>query len=215
VGGDFYDYYHFVSDSQNPSEDFAVAVGDVSGKGTPAALYMAVSSSALAAKAPFVPDVGQLCDQLNTILYPRVALTRMNIALLYVYFTKHECQWTARVANAGLIAPLLRRNGHCEYLDVGGLPLGVQSDTRYHQIELPLQRGDWLVLCSDGIVEAMNAAREMYGFDRLQQRVLAAPTTRARELIDWIMADITTFIGGAEPHDDMTIVVVRLKVETE
>ena len=164
VGGDFYDYYHLLSDFEDFAKGFAIAVGDVSGKGTPAALYMAVSSSALAAKARVTPDVGQLCDELNVMLYPRVALTHMNIALLYVYFSKQdylpaEFNWTARIVNAGLIAPLLRRNGYCDYLDVGGLPLGVQPHTQYHHLEVPLQKGDWLVLCSDGIVEAMNAAR--------------------------------------------------------
>lgn len=220
VGGDFYDYYHLISNGSNLTEGFVIAVGDVSGKGTPAALYMAVSSSALAAKARLVTNVTQLCNELNAMLYPRVAINRMNIALLCVYFTKpnnhsQDLLWTAHIVNAGLIAPLLRRNDWCEYLDVAGLPLGALPDTRYRHLELLLQPDDWLVLCSDGIVEAMNPAGEMYGFERLHQRVATFPATRARELVNWIVMDVERFMDGAEPHDDMTVVAVRLKSEVE
>ncbi len=215
VGGDFYGYYHLQAD-RTKEDSFAVAVGDVSGKGTPAALYMAVSSSALAAKAQGTQDSGQLCNELNSLLYPRIKANRMNIALLYVHFTRHNAPcadlcWTAHIVNAGLIAPLLRREKSCQYLDVNGLPLGVIPETHYQQVRLPMQPGDWLILCSDGIVEAMNPHREMYGFDRLQERVLNAPALHAYDMINWILKDVKMFMEEAEPHDDMTVVVIRLK----
>jgi sigma-B regulation protein RsbU (phosphoserine phosphatase) len=142
----------------------------------------------------------------------------MNIALLYAHFQRQEgdtagSAWTVQLVNAGLIAPLLRRADQCEYVDVNGLPLGVIPNARYTQVEFPLQPGDWLVLCSDGIVEAMSPKREMYGFDRLQERVLSCPASHAYDLIDWILTDVKTFIANTEPHDDMTLVVIRSKTE--
>ncbi len=212
VGGDFYDYYKLASTTQNPGEGLAVAVGDVSGKGIPAALYMAVTSSALASKAQFVPDVGQLCNELNDMLYPRMVINRMNAALLYSRFACHNHRWTAYIANAGFISPLLRRDMQCDYVNITGFPLGALPDVRYRKMELPLQADDWLVLCSDGIVEAMNQDRELYGFERLRERVLNAAVDSALNLINWIMNDVRKFMNGADQRDDMTVVVARFKV---
>jgi serine phosphatase RsbU (regulator of sigma subunit) len=219
VGGDFYGYYQLPSNSHYAQESLAIAVGDVSGKGLPAALYMAVSSSALAAKAQSVPDVTQLYAELNALLYPRMTVNRMNTALLYVHLTKNGFfssypTWGAEIINAGLIAPLFKREDYCDYLDVGGLPLGVLSNPpTYHKTKLPLQPNDWLVLCSDGIVEAMNEHQDLYGFDRLKQRAAMFKGKHSRELLEWIIADVRIFTNGTEPHDDMTVLVMRFKGE--
>ena len=192
----------------------AVAVGDVSGKGLPAALYMAVSSSALAAKAQSTFDVHQLYTELNALLYPRMRLNRMNTALLYIHLTRnsHPSAWTAQIINAGLIAPLLRQGDQCDYLDVGGLPLGVLPEPiGYTKTEMALQANDWLVLCSDGLIEAMNETHEMYGLERLKKRVAAFRPGRAHDLMDWIIADVQTFVNDTEVHDDMTVVVMHFK----
>jgi serine phosphatase RsbU (regulator of sigma subunit) len=219
VGGDFYWYYHLPADELHPNGSLAIAVGDVSGKGLPAALYMAVSSSVLAAKAQSVSDITQLYAELNALLYPRMTINRMNTALLYVHLAKNgfvasEPAWGAQVVNAGLVAPLLKRVNYCDYLDVGGLPLGVLLDPpAYSKTELPLQPDDWLVLCSDGIVEAMNERQEMYGLDQLKQRVATFKAGRAHDLVEWIISDVRAFTNGAELHDDMTVLVMRFKGE--
>ena len=143
-------------------------------------------------------------------LHPRTAQTRINTALLTVHLDTHAEQWFAHVVNAGLIAPLHRRNGVSSYLDVGGLPLGAVPGAQYQHLDQPLRDGDWLVLCSDGIIEAMNCDREIYGFERLQAHVSTSAAQTAAALVTTIMQDIEAFTGGADQHDDMTVVVIRI-----
>lgn len=211
VGGDLFAYYELPATKQNPCGGYAFAVGDVSGKGIPAALYMAVSTIMLAAKAPFVPDTAQLLGEMNAALHPYMSPTQMNAALCYVRLQPGEDhRYTAHIANAGLIAPILRRGDRCEYLDLGGLPLGViqPTDWPFHSLELPLLPGDVLILSSDGIVEAMDEARQLYGFERLMARVKNAPTGSAQGIQDWILSDMRQFAGTAEQHDDVTLIVM-------
>lgn len=209
VGGDFYGYYRLAVNHAR-SRELLVTVGDVSGKGIPAALYMAVSSSALAARVTLASNIVQLYDELNTILHPRTTQTRMNTALLTVHLDTHQQQWFAHVVNAGLIAPLHRSSSDCQYLDVGGLPLGAVLTARYDHLDVPLQCGDWLILCSDGIIEAMNEQREIYGFDRLQDHVANSPVDTAQAMVASIMHEVLAFAGKANQHDDMTVVVIRM-----
>jgi serine phosphatase RsbU (regulator of sigma subunit) len=208
VGGDLYSYLRMPPDAGG---GWAVAVGDVTGKGMPAALYMAVSTTMLAAKAPFVLDVAQLMADMSATLHPYMSANHMNTALCYVRLERNSAGYTAHMANAGLVAPILRRGAQSEYLAVGGLPLGVAPASRpYSALDVPLQRGDMLVLSSDGIVEAMDAERRMYGFDCLVTRVASAPSTTAQAALDWILAGVHAFTGGVEQHDDMTAVVIHV-----
>jgi serine phosphatase RsbU (regulator of sigma subunit) len=173
---------------------------------------MAVTTIMLSAKAPFVPDVSQLLSEMNEALYPYMSPNRMNVALCYLRLVPNAAgQHTACIANAGMIAPLLWRAGHCEHLDIGGLPLGlVRHDTPYRAMEVLLQAGDVLLLSSDGIVEAMNSRRELYGFERLAARLNQRPSDDAQELLDWILDDVRAFIGGAGQRDDLTLVVISV-----
>jgi serine phosphatase RsbU (regulator of sigma subunit) len=209
VGGDFFGYYRLAA-NHTTSRELIVTVGDVSGKGIPAALYMAVSSSALATQVALSSSIVELYAALNLILHPRTAQTRINTALLTVHLDRHDDQWLAHVVNAGLIAPLHRRAALSSYLEVGGLPLGAVPAARYRHIDQPLEYGDWLIMCSDGIIEAMNGQREMYGFERLQSHVSGSAATTAAAMVATIMQDIETFTGGADQHDDMTVVVIRV-----
>jgi serine phosphatase RsbU (regulator of sigma subunit)/PAS domain-containing protein len=213
VGGDLYDYYELPANLQNPHGGYAVAVGDVSGKGTPAALYMAVSTTMLNAKAIFAPDVGQLLNEINTVLYRYMSPNRMNTALCYVRLIPEEGgaatrRYTAHIANAGLVWPILRRAAECNYLEVSGLPLGIAPDISYTAQVLPLYQDDILVLSTDGIVEATNASEEMYGFDRLAARVASAPHGSAQDIQQWILSDVHEFVGDHEQFDDLTLIVM-------
>jgi len=215
VGGDLYGYYELQKTDLNPQGGYAIAIGDVTGKGIPAALYMAVSTTILAARAPFVPDVAQLLGEINTILYPYMSPNQMNTALCYVRLEPEPGNhYTAHIGNAGLIAPILKRGTQCEYLDVSGLPLGIKpAQSPYRVLKLPLQPGDVLVLSSDGVVEAKNTVGEMYSFERLLARVSSAACDNtlygcAHKIHQWILADVLTFIGDVELHDDLTFIVM-------
>jgi serine phosphatase RsbU (regulator of sigma subunit) len=169
----------------------------------------------LSSKAPFVPDVSQLLGEMNEALHPYMSPNRMNVALCYVRLESDAAgRHTAQIANAGMIAPLLWRAGRCEYLDIGGLPLGlVRHDQGYRALRVVLQAGDVLLLSSDGIVEAMNPSRELYGFERLAERVDRRPPGDAAALITWILDDVRAFMLPAGQRDDMTLVAIEVAAD--
>ncbi len=205
VGGDFYAYYYL------PDGQFGIAVGDVSGKGLPGALYMAISASILEAHAPSYQRVGQLLNVVNRTLYPRMRARRMNTALAYLLFDPVKCN--VQVSNAGLIAPLLVRGGQTmRYLDPNNLSLGCIAESSYHENTFNLEQHDMVVLISDGIVEAMNPAHELYGFERFESLIGHYRSHyTAQEVVNEILADVQQFVDGAPQHDDMTIVVVLVR----
>jgi len=114
------------------------------------------------------------------------------------------------VANAGLVAPLLWRAGVVEYIESFGLPLGATHGASYAQQTIELRPGDQLLLVSDGIVESMNCARELWGFERLEAAFRAAGHDDPAALIEAILAQIRAFTGDAPPHDDMTMVAIQV-----
>jgi len=215
VGGDLFNYYELPPTPGLADGGYGIAIGDVSGKGVPAALYMAVTTIMLSSKAPFVSDVSQLLGEMNEALYPYMAPNRMNVALCYVRLEADAAGGhCAHIANAGMIAPLLWRGGRCEYLDIGGLPLGlVRQDQGYRALEVRLRPGDVLLLSSDGIVEAMNASRELYGFDRLAERLDCRPPGDAQSVVGWVLADVKAFIAPAGQRDDLTLVVIEVAAD--
>lgn len=217
VGGDFYTYLAL------PNDRAAVAVGDISGKGIAAALLMALTSSAVESQARHITRPAEVFQMLNRLLSPRLRSNRMNAALVYAVFDLQA--HTMTVANAGMIAPLLicgktcatdqtdkTRNSVsvCEFVEIGGFPIGSMPDAAYQEVTITLQSGDTVLFVSDGVVEAMNASGEMFGFERLE-----ALMTTIQEgydtslLVSLILQQVQEFIGPAEQHDDITVVAVR------
>jgi len=207
VGGDFYNYFVFDWDH------LGVAIGDVSGKGIQAALMMALSFGLLTNQVRRDVDPADLLLEMNMLIHPHTRRTRLNTALCYLTLKQAGQVWEIRIANAGLIAPLIRHaDGAVEWMDLCGLPLGVQMKYDYCTTSQQLEIGSVLVLGSDGVVEAMNPSGELYSFDRLTACLANAPREgTAREIRDWILADVRTFVSGAEANDDITLVVVALE----
>jgi serine phosphatase RsbU (regulator of sigma subunit) len=136
-----------------------------------------------------------LLAELNGEIHLHTQRTHLNTALCYLALKRldahlvgaHRAGWELRAANAGLIAPLLRRpDGNVDWLDVRGLPLGMHEEVEYHESVQALVPGSTLVMSSDGIVEAMNVMGEMYGFERLVKCVAAAPQSGAQTLVEWM-----------------------------
>jgi LacI family transcriptional regulator len=200
VGGDLYGYY------ERPDGALAIALGDVAGKGLPAALLMSACVTALGGVIPAGLAPGLTLSQLHQVLQPSVG-PGQNAAVCLVYLDGG----IARVANAGSIAPFVCTEAGVRGVEVGGLPLGTPLSAlrAYEEAELHLAPGDLLVLVSDGIVEAMNERREMYGFGRLERTLAAGPRTSAEAMLGHLLADVGVFAGDTEAHDDMAIVVVR------
>lgn len=220
VGGDF---FHFFS---TKDEELGVAIGDVSGKGIPAALYMAAGITAIDTQTGPGVTPGELLNKLNTKLYNRLRENRMNIALQVATFVPlprendiPEKEPQARgslmtAASAGMIAPIGATVNGCTYLPVGGLPIGAlpASQYTYQDDMFLLDPFTTIIFTSDGIVEAQNNQGELFGFERLEKTILNIVHTRdAQEIADYIIDAAQTFTGESEQHDDMTVVVVVKK----
>jgi serine phosphatase RsbU (regulator of sigma subunit) len=180
------------------------------------ALMMALSFGLLTTQARRPIKPADLMAALNIELRPHTQHNKMNTALGYITLSpsknKNDNHWNLYVANAGLIAPLVRHpDGTVEWLDVLGLPLGMVEETHYMELHYLLFPGDLVFLSTDGIVEARNTSGEMYGFDRLAACVTAATCQRAEMVQDWVLQDLRAFVGSAEVHDDLTMVVVIVK----
>jgi serine phosphatase RsbU (regulator of sigma subunit) len=203
VGGDFYAYHTF------GGRRFVIAVGDVSGKGMPAALLMGVSTASLQVFIDHDLEPAQLLAELDQALVPYTRSTNHNCALCY---TELKGNWL-RVVNAGCISPIVcRRDGLVEWVEAGGMPLGIGlgAEVGYQEAAIALERGDLVIMTSDGVVEATAVSGEWFGFERLEQTVARGPRTSAQAMLDHIRSEIATFVGRAEPHDDATIVVFML-----
>ncbi|HEY1012557.1 MAG TPA: SpoIIE family protein phosphatase [Herpetosiphonaceae bacterium] len=202
VGGDFYEFISL------GDERSAVAIGDISGKGVGAALLMALVSGHVETCAIDNPEPAAVLSALNAELTPRLRASKMNAAVLYVLFDWGRS--TLRMANAGMVAPLLWRAGQVRLLEIGGLPLGMLAGAEYPPQELALLPGDLLVLVSDGIVEARNPAGELFGFERLEEFITAHAQAPIQDLSSGLLTEVALFADGALQADDMTVVLLQL-----
>ena len=206
VGGDYYDFIP-LSKTQ-----LGIAIGDVSGKGIPAALLMATLRAYLRG-APTIHhqvDLTEVMRNLNMLVYESSPANR------YATFFYGELDVTSRVltyVNAGHNPPMLFRQTadglDVVRLDTGGPVIGLMEDCVYRQDSVTLAAGDVLVAYTDGISEAMNAADEEWGEERLMEDAGSNRAMPARTLIDRLMTSADTFVAGAMQHDDMTLLVVR------
>jgi serine phosphatase RsbU (regulator of sigma subunit) len=145
-------------------------------------------------------------------MLPYTSRSRMNIALCYTLLTQQSGGWSLQATSAGAIAPLLRRaSGTIGWLETSGFPLGTFAGAHYHEIQAELVPGDMLLLFSDGIIEAMSQARELFGFERLADTLAALGAgADAHGTLTAVMEAVRRHCGAAEPQDDVTLVVVRV-----
>ncbi len=218
VGGDLYAYHAFDA-SPETTLKYVIAVGDVSGKGMPAALLMAVSMASFQSIMPSGLPPANLLANLDRTILPYTRTSHQNCALCYLEITPPVVPANTpnggalRAANAGCIYPIIRRyDGSIEWVRVGGPPLGfgLGAADGYHEAEYPLSTGDLVILISDGVVEARNRYGEMFGFERWEQTIRSGPPRSAEAMLSYLKTQVTIFIGEIEPHDDMTIVVAQV-----
>jgi sigma-B regulation protein RsbU (phosphoserine phosphatase) len=201
LGGDLYDWISF-DDGR-----LAIVIGDVAGKGAPAALYGALSSGVIRTRAGRKYPPGQMLELVNKTLYQR-PIEGQYVAVTYaIYEPKTR---TIAMANSGLPYPLLVRAGQPTFLDIGGIPLGLFPDSRYEETELQLQTGDVLVFYSDGVVEMRNDAGDEFGLKRLADAVRNNHEKTCDEIVKAVSAALAEFIGRVRPSDDRTMIVVKM-----
>jgi serine phosphatase RsbU (regulator of sigma subunit) len=207
VSGDYYDAFY-----PNPEdrEKLMVVIADVAGKSVPAALLMATLQASLRTIAGENAALAALVARLN-----RYACAHSLNGLRFTTAVLSEYNPTSRkltYVNAGHNAPILRRaNGSFEILDVGGLPLGIQSDERYEIATLELKPGDALIFFTDGVVEAFNAAGEEFGNERWLGAIRNLPDWDAQPSLQFLMQRVDEFVGATRQSDDITCLVFRSK----
>jgi sigma-B regulation protein RsbU (phosphoserine phosphatase) len=204
VGGDFYDFI-----LQDGNLQFVIA--DVSGKGVPAALFMALSRTIVRACAvPLERAAERLSCANNMIVADSGSGTSgMFVTLFFASLNKKERSLV--YANAGHNPPMLFRAAArgIESMDVTGAALGMMADMEYEQRQVALESGDILLLYTDGIVEAMNGKGELYGQERLKSSLAATTEFSAQGILDSILHDLRQFTKGEEQSDDITAVVIK------
>jgi serine phosphatase RsbU (regulator of sigma subunit)/predicted ester cyclase len=202
VGGDFYDF-HFLSEGR-----LGLVVGDATGKGVPAALVMSTTLGMLqlAARALGSSSPGEVLEQVNETLLARIP---SNMFVTCFYAILEPKSGTLSYANAGHDLPYLWHAGAAEELRARGMPLGLMPGMHYEQKEIVLQEGDSALLYTDGLVEAHDPQREMFGFPRLQALV-SEHGEEDRSLEATLLEDLYSFVGeGWDQEDDITLVTLR------
>ena len=213
VGGDFVAYFPRGADPETGERrQLGVAVGDISGKGLSAALMLSGTVVALNTVVQRGYGPAQVAEALHQAMHPYTNRNQMNIALAYATLEQHNTGWQLRAVGAGSIPPLVRRaSGDTHWLETAGFPLGAVAVQRYDEVQVELGPGDVVLLLSDGVVEAMSAERELFGFDRLVETVAGLPVdTDAHTLQARVLEAVARHSDGSEHHDDITLVVVRV-----
>lgn len=203
VGGDFYDYV--ILDNGK----VGVSIGDVAGKGIPAALFMARLISDFRLFSQRIGSPGKLTTFLNRKVTER---SRRGMFVTFLYGLLDSSTLTFRFSNAGHLPVVhIPANGGDIRLikESGGVPLGILPNAEYAESTITLSKGDFLVLISDGIVEAKNSAGEAFQFDHLL-KALSPSASSAQALMDNLIDAVQQFTSGAIQHDDSTVVVIRV-----
>jgi predicted ester cyclase len=202
VGGDFYDLFE-LEDGR-----VGVVVGDATGKGVPAALVESATASMLRAVSQALgsSSPGEVLAHVNDTLLARIP-PHMFVTCLYAILEPQSASLT--YANAGHVLPYLRRrSGEAKELRARGMPLGLMSSMGYEEMEIVLEAGESVLFYSDGLVEAHDPKRQMFGFPRL--RSLLAERAEERSLVELLMDELRSFTGeGWEQEDDITLVTLR------
>lgn len=207
VAGDFYDLYPL------PDGRLAVAIADVSGKGVPAALFMALSVTVLRFAMSLRFSPGELMDRANRAIIANQGSRMFTTAFVgYLDLDSGHLQF----ASAGHNPPLLYRaaTGRCEYLVAPGVAMGLFGSARYAEKAVHLAAGDILALYTDGITEATDAREQEFGIEGLAKLVIQRADRPAQELAERIVDAAAAFAHGAGISDDQTLVVIKRERES-
>ncbi|HEY0759011.1 MAG TPA: SpoIIE family protein phosphatase [Acidisarcina sp.] len=201
IGGDLYDFLNYDASCTG------IALGDVSGKAAPAALYAALVSGIMRSSANQSLSPSRMLETLNDALQER-RLESQYVTMLYAVW--NDANQTLQIANAGAVQPLFCRAGEVETIHAEGFPLAMFPAVKYEEFSLSTQPGDSIVFFSDGIPDAQNEAGELFGDERLVNVVRKNQNKSALKMADAILCEVGKFQGDTDRFDDETVVVLRV-----
>lgn len=207
VAGDYYDVFPRPGKT-NEENRVIFAVADVAGKSIPAAMLMATFQASLKTLSTLQIALSELVADMNKYACSNSqGGLRFTTAFLSEYDPVNR---TLHYINAGHNNPILRRrNGMIERLDIGGLPLGILPDAAYQAASVELAPGDWLVVFTDGVVEAENARQEEFDEMRLMNTINLNVAVTPAEMLKRLMSDLDLFVGSTPQHDDVTCMLLK------
>src|SRR5437899_1820876 len=202
VCGDLYEFLRY------GPQQLGIALGDVSGKGTAAALYGAVAIGIMRSLAPQKLQPAEMLKQMNQLVGERRIEGRFMTAC---FATWQKARQKLRVANAGQSQPLLYKDGRCGKIELTGFPLGIFEEVSYEEWGVTLEPGNIVVFHSDGIAETVNGEGQFFGTERLRKLIETHHALTATELSDMILREVDWFAQSAPLSDDRTLVILKVR----
>jgi sigma-B regulation protein RsbU (phosphoserine phosphatase) len=202
VCGDLYEFLRY------GPQQLGIALADVSGKGTAAALYGAVAIGIMRSLAPQKLQPSEMLRQMNQLVGERKIEGRFMTAC---YATWQKGRQKLRIANAGQSQPLLYKDGRCGKVELTGFPLGIFEDVTYDEWGVTLEPGNIVVFHSDGIAETSNSEGQFFGTERLRKLIESHHELSATEISDTILREVDWFAQSAPLSDDRTLVVLKVR----
>src|ERR1700691_5370730 len=202
IGGDLYDFVPY------SLSRLGIAIGDVSGKGAPAAIYAALVSGILRSHAPIEPGPGEMLRAVNLSLAERRIEAKL-VSLIYAVWDDERR--TLIVSNSGLPRPIHVRAGKNHIIEATGLPLGLFDDATYDEVQVKMKPGEMFVFFSDGMLDARNRKGELFGRGRLEKIVQECAAKPAGSVVESLFKAVAEHSAGVETFDDQTVVVIKVK----
>jgi sigma-B regulation protein RsbU (phosphoserine phosphatase) len=205
IGGDLYDFIPY------SLSRLGIVIGDVSGKGAPAAIYAALVSGILRSHAPIEPGPAEMLSAVNLSLAER-PIEAQFVSLIYAVWDDQHRILT--VANSGLPRPIHVHGGKNEIVEATGLPLGLFDEADYDEFKFRMKPGDMFVFFSDGILDARNREGHLFGRGRVEKIVGDCAKKSADCVVDSLFNAVAEFSAGVEAFDDQTVVAIRVRTGT-
>jgi sigma-B regulation protein RsbU (phosphoserine phosphatase) len=202
IGGDLYDFIPY------SLSRLGIVIGDVSGKGAPAAIYAALVSGILRSHAPIEPGPAEMLRAVNLSLAERRIEAQFVSIIFAVWDDQHR---TLLVANSGLPRPIYVHAGKNEVIEATGLPLGLFDDANYDEFRFKMKPGDMFVFFSDGILDARNRNGELFGRRRVEELIATCAGRSVDCVVDSIFKAVAEHAAGVESFDDQTVVAIKVK----
>ncbi|HEV3510368.1 MAG TPA: GAF domain-containing protein [Candidatus Sulfotelmatobacter sp.] len=202
IGGDLYDFIPY------SMSRLGIVIGDVSGKGAPAAIYAALVSGIIRSHAPIEPDPSEMLSAVNLSLAER-RIEAQFVSIIYAVWD--DVHRTLTVSNSGLPRPIYVHGGRNEVIEATGLPLGLFDEAEYDQFEFRMKPGDMFVFFSDGILDARNRKGELFGRGRTEAIIKECSDKSAACVVDSLFKAVAEHSAGVETFDDQTVVAIRVR----